>query len=138
MAEEKNFEHKVERFLQECGIYPSGFPEDKITTTPVGWYFKVWGGGFQKSGIPDLILNVVGLFIAVELKAEHGKPSELQKLNTNRIRDSGGEACFLYPSGFEDFQHDITDMLEEHDELMEGFTEPSPATLLDKVYRKKG
>lgn len=113
MAEEKNFEHKVERFLQECGIYPAGFPEDKITTTPVGWYFKVWGGGFQKSGIPDLILNVVGLFIAVELKAEHGKPSELQKLNTNRIRDSGGGACFLYPSGFERFKQDIENLLDE-------------------------
>jgi hypothetical protein len=113
MAEEKNFEHKVERFLQGCGIYPAGFPEDKITTTPVGWYFKVWGGGFQKSGIPDLICNIKGHFVAVELKAETGRPSALQKLNTNRIRDSGGDACFLYPSGFEDFKRDIKNLLGE-------------------------
>ena len=113
MAEEKNFEHKVERFLQECGIYPAGFPEDKMIAPANGWYFKVWGGGFQKSGIPDLILNVHGFFVAVELKAEHGRPSELQKLNTNRIRDSGGEACFLYPSGFEDFKRDIKNLLNE-------------------------
>ena len=137
MAEEKNFEHKVERFLQECRIYPAGFPEDKMIAPANGWYFKVWGGGFQKSGIPDLILNVHGLFIAVELKAEHGRPSELQKLNTNRIRDSGGEACFLYPSGFEDFQSDITDILEEHTELMEQM-ELSEISLMDDVYRKKG
>lgn len=116
MAEEKNFEHKVERFLQECGIYPAGFPEDKITTTPVGWYFKVWGGGFQKSGIPDLILNVCGFFIAVELKAEHGRPSELQKLNTKRIRDSGGDACFLYPSGFEQFKAELNTLIKAFDE----------------------
>lgn len=137
MAEEKNFEHKVERFLQECGIYPAGFPEDKMIAPANGWYFKVWGGGFQKSGIPDLILNVHGLFVAVELKAEHGRPSELQKLNTNRIRDSGGEACFLYPSGFEDFQSDITDILEEDMELMEQM-ELSEINLMDEVYREKG
>lgn len=137
MAEEKNFEHKVERFLQECRIYPAGFQEDKMIAPANGWYFKVWGGGFQKSGIPDLILNVHGLFIAVELKAEHGRPSELQKLNTNRIRDSGGEACFLYPSGFEDFQSDITEILEEHAELMEQM-ELSEISLMDDVYREKG
>lgn len=131
MAEEKNFEHKVERFLQECRIYPAGFPEDKMVAPANGWYFKVWGGGFQKSGIPDLILNVCGLFIAVELKAEHGRPSELQKLNTNRIRDSGGGACFLYPSGFEDFQSDFICTLK-------GCQAQSALMLLDDVYKEKG
>ena len=54
-----------------------------------------------------MILNINGHFLAIELKAQDGRPSELQKLNTNRIRDSGGDACFLYPSGFERFQGDL-------------------------------
>ena len=107
MAEEKNLENRLKKWLHKIGVYPAGFPEDKMTGKAVGWYFKVWGGGYQKSGIPDMILNINGHFLEIELKAQDGRPSELQKLNTNRIRDSGGDACFLYPSGFERFQGDL-------------------------------
>lgn len=113
MGQEKLFEHRVERWLESVGIYAAGYPEQKIMNPSNGWYFKVFGGGFQKSGIPDLIINIKGHFVAVELKAETGRPSALQRLNTNRIRDSGGEACFLYPSGFEDFKRDIENLLDE-------------------------
>lgn len=111
MAEEKTFETRLKKWLQSVGVYPAGHPEDKMTVKPVGWYFKVWGGGYQKSGIPDMILNVNGQFVAIELKAQHGRPSDLQKLNVNRIRGSDGSACFLYPSGYEQFKADFKTLM---------------------------
>lgn len=113
MAAEKNFEHQVERWFESIGIYPAGCPKQKMTVDPTGWYFKVFGGGFQKSGIPDLIVNANGLFLAVELKADTGRPSALQRINVNRIRESGGAACFLYPSGLEDFKRDLMNFLDD-------------------------
>ncbi len=43
-------------------------------------------------------------------------------LDTNRIRDSGGDACFLYPSGFERFKRDIENLLDERCEDEEIYT----------------
>lgn len=103
---EKQFENKVKRFLQGIGIYPLGTPEDKVVN-PTGSCFKVWGGGYQKAGIPDLICDISGKFVAIELKAQSGKPSELQIHNIKQIRRYGGQGCFLYPSGFKQFQEDI-------------------------------
>lgn len=104
MAEEKMFEGQVKRYLHSIGIYPAGFPTDRMKIPMVGWYTKIWGGGFQKSGIPDLILCVNGFFVSAELKAPNGRPSELQKLNTDRINKSGGIGVILYPEGFEQFK----------------------------------
>jgi hypothetical protein len=90
MAGEKLFENKVKRFLKQ-------FPD-------LIWFVKVWGGGFQKSGIPDLICCVNGVFITVELKASSGHASELQKYNTKLINQAGGIGIILYPEGFENFK----------------------------------
>ena len=103
MTEEKRFEIKVKKYLESIGIYPAGFPEDRMSADPIGWYFKVWGGGFQKAGIPDIICCVSGYFVSIELKARKGKPTELQELNTDRVRKSRGEGVILYPSGFDEF-----------------------------------
>lgn len=58
----------------------------------------------QKSGLPDLIINVNGIFIGCELKSESGKPSELQKKNVAAINASNGLGLVLYPKGFEQFK----------------------------------
>lgn len=104
MAEEKNFEERIKKHFHSVGIYPAGFPTDRMKVPMIGWYTKIWGGGFQKSGIPDLVCCVNGIAMAVEVKAERGKKSELQKLNVSRINRSGGIGVFLYPSGFEQFK----------------------------------
>ena len=70
MAGEKTFENQVKKWLHNQGIYAAGTPSQEMVESPVGWFFKVWGGGYQKSGIPDLIINVNGFFIACELKSE--------------------------------------------------------------------
>lgn len=104
MAEEKLFEGRIKKFLHSVGVYPAGYPKDRMTAPLCGWYTKVWGGGFQKSGIPDLLACINGIMVAIEIKGSRGTPSELQKLNISRINKSGGIGVFLYPEGFEQFK----------------------------------
>lgn len=88
MAGEKRFEEKVKAFLKEQGC----------------WILKTWSNGVQRSGVPDLLICCNGYFLGVELKAENGKPSELQLWNIDKIREAGGIAIVLYPDQFEDFK----------------------------------
>ena len=104
MAAEKDFENRVKRWLESEGVYAAGTPIQKVTQAPSGWYFKVWGGGLQKSGIPDLILNVNGIFLAVELKSDTGRSTDLQRKNIAAINESSGVGIILYPDGFERFK----------------------------------
>lgn len=97
MAEEKNFENKVKRFLkrEEC------------------WCLKYWaGGGFTKSGIPDLLICCNGYFIGAEIKAENGTPSALQIRELMNIQKASGIGILLYPEDFETFQHLIQELKE--------------------------
>ena len=114
MAAEKQFEEKVKRYLKSIGVYPLGTPADKMTVPPIGYYEKRWGGGtFTKSGLPDMHIVVNGMSVDVELKAQNGRPSELQKIIIKQIRAAGGFAFVLYPSGYLDFVKFITDL--KHD-----------------------
>lgn len=89
MAAEKLFENKVKAFLKSQGC----------------WFVKYWGGGqFTKAGIPDLLVCCKGKFIALEIKAANGKPSELQLYNIEAIQKAGGLAMVLYPKDFEKFK----------------------------------
>nr|DAS26824.1 MAG TPA: Nuclease [Caudoviricetes sp.] len=97
MAEEKNFENKVKKWLKAKGIY----------------YFKYFGNAYSTAGILDLTLCVNGKFVGVELKAEKGKTSSLQDYNIKKIQESGGIAIVLRPSGFEDFKKIIEDLLND-------------------------
>ena len=105
MAEEKRFEGKVKRFLHSVGIYAAGTPKQDMINEQHGWYLKHWGGGMSKSGIPDLIMCVNGIFMAPELKAPDGKPSDLQKKNISMINQGNGIGMILYPEGFEQFKN---------------------------------
>ncbi len=91
MAKEKQFEQKVKKFLEEQHC----------------WVLKTWSNGVQREGIPDLLVCCDGYFVAVELKAETGKPSKLQLWNIEKIREADGIAIVLYPDMFEQFQHMI-------------------------------
>ena len=89
MASEKNFENKIKKFLKEQNCY----------------YIKYWGGGqFTKSGVPDLLICCNGYFVAVEVKAENGKPSDLQLWNIEQIKKSGGIAMVVKPSDYENIK----------------------------------
>ena len=85
MAAEKIFENQIKNFLKSL---------------PNTYYFKYWAGPYSKSGIPDIIACVNGRFVAIEVKAENGHPSELQKRNIRLIQESNGYACIVYPKDF--------------------------------------
>ena len=92
---EKQFENKIKKYLKDKGC----------------WYFKVWGGGFQKAGIPDLICCINGCFVAIEVKGPSGKPTELQKWNIRKIKESKGIGVILYPEDWEDFKDLVNNLL---------------------------
>lgn len=112
MAAEKQFEKKVERYLHSIGVYQAGTKTQEMNIPQTGWFTKIWGGGYQKSGIPDLLLCVNGIFIGCELKASDGKPSDLQKMNTARINITQGIGIILYPEGFEDFKNIVEGVIQ--------------------------
>ena len=93
IAAEKQFENKVKKFLEEQGC----------------WFLKYWGGAaYTKSGVPDLLVCCNGYFVAVEVKAPNGKPSELQKHNIRKINNEAhGFGVILYPDDFDDFKNMI-------------------------------
>lgn len=99
MAQEKRFETKIKKFLDDKGC----------------WYVKFFANNYTKRGIPDLLACVNGRFVAIEVKAENGTPSELQEYNIRKIKEAGGIAIILYPKDFEDFKNLIYRLKEgEH------------------------
>jgi hypothetical protein len=112
MAAEKNFENKVKTWLESEGIYPLGTGADKMPVPPCGYYEKRWGGGYSKSGLPDLHIVVNGINVDVEVKSSIGKPSELQKHNVKQINYSWSMAFILYPEGFDSFKEIMKGLIE--------------------------
>ena len=112
MTPETKFKNQVQKWLISEGIYQAGTPEQKITQPIKGWFVKIWGGGMQKEGIPDILMNVNGIFISLELKSETGRPTELQKKNTAMINESNGIGIILYPDGFENFKNIIRGLID--------------------------
>ena len=94
MAEEKRFENQVRRYLDSIGA----------------WHLKTISNGYQRAGIPDLLICYKGRFIAVELKARKGKATPLQEYELKRIRSAGGLAFVLYPDDFEWFRKFMEEM----------------------------
>ena len=112
MAAEKNFENRVKIWLESEGIYPLGTGADKMKVSPCGYYEKRWGGGYSKSGLPDIHLTVNFISIDVELKAPTGRPSDLQKQKIKQINRSQSIAMILYPEGFDDFKNIVKGVKE--------------------------
>lgn len=109
---EKQFEGRVKRFLHSVGVYAAGTPSHKMNVEPKGWFIKIWGGGYQKSGIPDMLCCINGIFVSAELKSSRGVASELQKKNTIMINRGGGIGIILYPEGFEKFKNLVEGVIQ--------------------------
>jgi Holliday junction resolvase len=96
MAGEKNFENKIKKFLKDRGC----------------WYVKYFANRNTRAGVPDILACVNGRFVAIEVKAENGKPTELQKWNVEQIKSSGGIAMILYPQDWERFAAMIDEVMK--------------------------
>lgn len=100
MAAEKNFENRLKKFLEDEGC----------------WFVKFFANAYTKSGIPDILCCCNGYFVAVEVKASNGKPSELQKWNVNQIINADGYGVILYPDQYEEFT-ELLWSLKRHNEI---------------------
>ena len=98
---EKNYENAIKRFLKSEGIYPLGVSSKDITVKPCGYYTKRHGNVFTTNGLPDLQVVVNGKCVDLEVKAENGKPSEVQIAIVSQINDCGGIAHVVYPKDFD-------------------------------------
>lgn len=97
MGPEKIFERNVVAWLRGRGCY----------------VVKYYGSGSTRSGVPDLLVCVNGMFVSVELKAEKGVVSQVQKAHMNMIERAGGIALTLRPSEFKIFKEFINGRLRE-------------------------
>ena len=113
MTPETKFKNEVQKWLISQGIYQAGTPSHRQTKPIRGWFVKIWGGGMQKEGIPDILMCVNGIFISLELKSAKGRPSELQKKNTAMVNESNGIGIILYPDGFENFKTIVRGLIQE-------------------------
>ena len=83
-----------------------------LKSFPKCWFVKIMGNMFQRSGIPDIIGIVNGTFIALELKAENGKPSALQVYNIEQLNWCGAYARTVKPSEWEEVKKDLFKLSE--------------------------
>jgi hypothetical protein len=63
-----------------------------LKTVPGLWWCHVPGNGYGRPGIPDYICCFNGRFIALEVKAEGGKPTKWQQREMDAITAAFGEA----------------------------------------------
>lgn len=98
MAQEKIFENKIKKYLKDKGCY----------------CVKYFGCNYSTSGTPDILACVNGYFVAIEVKAQTGKPSELQLAKIRQIREAGGFAYVVYPSGWDRLKTIIDGILIEN------------------------
>lgn len=92
MAAEKQFENKIKAWLKDNGCY----------------FVKFFANRMTKTGVPDILACINGHFVGIEVKAQNGKPSELQLYNVKKIRESGGLAFVVYPSGWDELKEILT------------------------------
>lgn len=97
MAQEKIFENKIKKYLKDKGCY----------------CVKYFGCNYSTSGTPDILACVNGHFVAIEVKAQTGKPSELQMAKIRQIRECGGFGYVVYPSGWDRLKAIIDGILIE-------------------------
>lgn len=76
---EKKVKTKVEAILKDEQVY----------------YFFPATGGYGRSGVPDIVACVNGVFLGIECKANGGKPTALQVRELERIRAAGGYAIVV-------------------------------------------
>ena len=62
---------------------------------PGHWFLAPMSGPWGKNGTPDWIICWLGVFIAIEVKADDGVVSDLQMTQLDLILKAGGVAAIL-------------------------------------------
>lgn len=72
------------------------------------YYAMPIGTGYGNSGVPDFLICHKGRFIAVEAKAGRNKPTALQELHMERIRNNGGIALVINEDNLQELKELLT------------------------------
>jgi hypothetical protein len=73
----------------------------KLLKSVNAYYFFPATGGYGRSGVPDIIGCVGGMFFGIECKAPGKQPTALQTQSIHNIRKAGGIA-FVYDGSISD------------------------------------
>lgn len=111
MPAEKQFENQIKAFLK---------------TLPKTWFFKHWAGPYSTVGVPDIICCCNGYFVGIEVKAENGHATKLQKRNIELIKKAGGIGIILYPKHFEWFKELMTALSRDDMDTVYNLLYPVP------------
>ena len=84
---EKDIENKSKFALKQAGCY----------------YIKNHGSQYAAPGIPDIIFNLDGWFIALEVKRHPNKPTMIQQFHLKEIRKNKGIALIVNELNLEKF-----------------------------------
>ena len=74
------------------------------------YYFYPVTGGYGSSGVPDIVCCYNGVFVAIECKAGHNKPTPLQEKNLDHVRRTWGLALVINETNVDK----LTQWIEEH------------------------
>ena len=88
MTPEGKVKKRVNKILEKYGTY----------------YFSPVTGGFGRSGVPDIIVCYLGVFIGIECKAGDNKPTALQLKNLEDIHTNGGWGMIVNEDTAEDVE----------------------------------
>lgn len=91
---------KIKALLKKYGVY----------------YAMPIGTGYGNAGVPDFLCCAGGRFLAIEAKANGGKPTALQLKNINEINSCGGTAIVVDETGLTMLEAILKARTEKDDE----------------------
>lgn len=78
----------------------------RLRSIPLSWWEKIQQVAIR--GTPDILGVVRGKFVALELKSEKGKISELQKYKLGEIREARGLGFIVTADNLEEVLDEIS------------------------------
>lgn len=77
------------------------------------WYAMPMGTGYGRSGVPDFLVCLDGMFIAIEAKAGKGTTTALQERELKRIGEAGGLTFVVHEEGLDTLARDLRTFVRE-------------------------
>lgn len=58
------------------------------------WYFRPYMAGYGKSGVPDIVACIYGVFWGIEVKRDGKELTVIQARRIKEIKDAGGQGAW--------------------------------------------
>lgn len=92
---------------------PEGAVKDRckrLLSAAGAFHFMPVSNGMGRMGIPDLICCLQGRFLAVEVKAGKGRPTQLQLKALHQIDEAGGVALVINETNLDYLEECLRDI----------------------------